>query len=262
MAFIEIEKSVHKKEWSMQELHSHPHYEIYFLTSGTRTFFLSNALLSLEAPIVLVIPPHVLHKTEGGSFERYNVNVSPAYLNEYQKEVLDKIALKIFKPSPKETNRLLEVLEEFQDQKKKKYEEYVTNSLFSYTVFLLDKLQEVKPVKVKTKNNIPPLVLKILDYLNEHYAEKQTLDDVADKFFISKGALIYSFKKYMDCSPIDFLISLRISKAKELLINSKKSIEEISEQCGFSSANYFGLIFKRKEQLSPLQYRKHQTNKQ
>jgi AraC-like DNA-binding protein len=261
MAFIEIDKSIQDGEWSMQELHSHPHYEIYVLKSGTRAFFLSNALLSLEAPIVLVIPPHVLHKTEGGPFERYNLNVSPNYLNEYQRNVLEQKSLKIIKPTKQETEKLLEILDELQSEKRKKFEEYVTNALFSYAIFLLDKFQEIKPAKLTTKNSIPPLVLKIIDYLNDHYAEKQTLDEIADKFFISKGALMYAFKKHVDCSPIDFLISLRISKAKELLINTKKSIEEISELCGFSSANYFGLIFKRKEQLSPVQYRKHQTMK-
>ena len=48
---------------------------------------------------------------------------------------------------------------------------------------------------------------------------------------------------------------------KELLIKTKKSVNEISELCGFSSANYFGLIFKQKEKLSPLSYRKYQNTK-
>ncbi|MBQ8323479.1 MAG: helix-turn-helix transcriptional regulator [Clostridia bacterium] len=262
MAFIEIERSVRKNEWSMQDLHSHPHYEIYLLKSGTRSFFLSDALFCLEAPIIIVIPPHVLHKTEGGPFERYNINVSPSYLDEFQTDVLNEKALHVIKPTPQELQKLLGIFDELSEEKKKKYEDCITRALFSYCIFTLNKLQNVKSPKVTTKSSIPPLVLKIIDYLNDHYAEKQTLDEIAERFFISKGALMYTFKKHMDCSLIDFLISLRISKAKELLIKTKKSVEEISELCGFSSANYFGLIFKRKEMLSPVQYRKHQTNKQ
>jgi ribonuclease R len=46
-------------------------------------------LYKLNAPTLIVIPPRVVHKTEGGPFERHNVNVSPAYLDPFQKEVLD-----------------------------------------------------------------------------------------------------------------------------------------------------------------------------
>lgn len=261
MPFIETERSAHENDWSMQDLHSHPHYEIYFLQKGTRSFFLSNALFCLQAPIILVIPPHTLHKTEGGPFERYNVNVSPDYLDEFQKSVLESKSLRIIKPTESEAETFAELLDELQKEKNKRYEEPITRTLFGYATFLLDKLQEAELPKITAKNNIPPLVLKIIDYLNNHYAEKQTLHEIAETFFISKGALMYTFKKHMDCSLIDFLVSLRINKAKELLMNSKKSIEEISEACGFSSANYFGLIFKRREKLSPMQYRKYQYNK-
>ena len=69
------------------------------------------------------------------------------------------------------------------------------------------------------------------------------------------------FKKYTKRSPIDFLLTVRITKAKQLLVSTKKSVGEISDACGFSSANYFGLIFKKKEGISPLTYRKNQLAK-
>ena len=50
---------------------------------------------------------------------------------------------------------------------------------------------------------------------------------------------------------MDFLLNLRLEKAKEALETTNKSICQIAEECGFRSANYFSLIFKRKEQLSP-----------
>lgn len=263
MAFIETEKSVHINDWSMHDLHSHPHYEIYFLKSGTRSFFLSNALFHLEAPIVIIIPPHVLHKTEGGPFERYNINVSPNYLDEFEKDVLNAKALQIIKPSAAETQNLVEHLDALREQKPKKYEQSITQTLFSYIILHLSKLaQNENTPKAATKNSIPPLILKVIDYLNENYGQKLTLEDIANEFFISKTALSYGFKKYMDCTLIDFLLSIRLTKAKEFLLGTKKSIEEISELCGFSSANYFGLIFKQKENLSPAHYRKHQASKQ
>ena len=259
MAFIETEKSVHTNAWSMQNLHSHPHYEIYFLKSGERSFFLSNALLKLNAPIILIIPPHVLHKTEGGAFERYNINVSPNYLDDYQKEILQEKSLLILRPTSLEMQRFVEHLEYSIQEKNNKHRKDITRAIFSYLVFLLDKLpQDNLPPKATTKDSTPPLILKIIDFLNEHYKEKLTLESIAEYFFLSKTALSYTFKKYMDCTLINFLLSIRITKAKEFLLNTKKSVEKIAELCGFSSANYFGLIFTQKENLSPAHYRKSQ----
>jgi YesN/AraC family two-component response regulator len=127
---------------------------------------------------------------------------------------------------------------------------------------LLDKIEvDESGLHTSDENKMSPLVLRVINYFNEHYVENITLDRLSQKFFASKTTLIYNFKRYTNCSPIDFLLSVRLTKAKEKLVNTKKSIEEIALSCGFSSANYFGLIFKKKEGLSPSAYRKYQNSK-
>lgn len=262
MAFIEFEKSVKKNDWSMNDLHSHSHYEIYFLNKGSRHFFLSNALYKLTAPVLLVIPPHVMHKTEGGPFERFNINVAGTDLDSFQKESLEKKALRILSPSTEEANALTQLFEEVEKtDKRSKHAGQILHAYFSYFCVLLYNLRTERNPDKKTENNMPPLLLKIVDYLNGHYQEKLTLDELAKTFFVSKATLLYNFKKYTNCSPIDFLINVRLTKAKELLTNTRKTVQEISELCGFSSANYFGLLFKQKETLSPASYRKLQNQK-
>ena len=263
MPFIEVEQSVREKEWSMHDLHSHTHYELYFLMKGERTFFLSNALHKLSAPAIIVIPPHAMHMTEGSGFERYNVNVAPDYLNPYQAEILHKHALQIIRPTQAQAKELASLFQQaVAASRTDKHAQYILHALFSYAVYLLDNLEKsVTQTNSETQKRIPPLLLKVIDYLHEHYAEEITLQGVADTFFVSKATLMYNFKKHINCSLIDFLLNIRLTKAKELLFNSKKSIEEIAESCGFSSANYFGLIFKKKENLSPANFRKHHKNK-
>ncbi len=263
MAFIEIEKLERQDEWGMHDLHSHPHYELYFLSKGSRSFFLSNALYKLQAPAIVVIPPHIMHKTEGGAFERYNVNVSHHYLNDFEKETLEKKSLSIMKPKPDEEAELLRVLNLLNAvDRRQKHGEHVLHTLFSYFVIAIDRLAGSRQTPhTETKNSIPTLILKVVDHINEHYYQKQTIDEIAKHFFVAPSTLIYNFKKYTNCSLIDFLLNVRLTKAKELLLNTKKSVGEISELCGFCSANYFGLIFKKKENLSPANYRKHHKNK-
>lgn len=263
MSFIEVDKSVREEDWSMHEFHSHPHYEIYFLRKGSRAFFLSNALYTLSAPVLIVIPPHVQHKTEGGSFERDNVNVSPAYLDPFQKEVLDQKALQIIRLTQEESKALQALLSEaYAVDKTKKHADHVLHALFSYGIFLLSRSRaEGQSPQAVGEGDIPPLVLKVLDYLNVHFNEEICLDGLADRFFVSKHTLLYNFKKYTDRSPIDLLLTVRLTKAKQMLMSTNKSVREISELCGFSSANYFGLIFKRREGISPATYRKNQRAK-
>ena len=263
MSFIQIEQSVRENDWSMQALHSHSHYEIYFLCKGSRSFFLSNTFYKLDAPVVIVVPPHVMHKTEGGSFMRFNIDVAPEYLDGFEREVLDKKALHVTKLAPETAARMEKLFNELtRVNRHQKHGEKILKTLFSYAVFLLD-TYDAEPLQptASTTQDIPPLILKIIDYLNEYYGEKITLETLSQEFFIAKPTLLYNFKKYTGCSPIDFLVNVRLTKAKQLLLNSRKSVGEIAELCGFSSSNYFGLIFKQKENISPTYYRKYQRSK-
>ena len=60
----------------------------------------------------------------------------------------------------------------------------------------------------------------------------------------------------MHCSIMDYVSRMRLSKAKSLLRDENKSVEDVAMECGYSSANYFGLIFKKEVGLSPLNYKK------
>ena len=262
MSFIEVERSVRTGKWSMNSLHSHMHYEIYFLTKGERTFLLSDALYRLRAPIIMVIPPHVMHQTEGGAFERFNINVDTGYLDAFQRDTLDSLALKMLSPSERQFEQILELLEKAEEAPDSKHREHIVRAIFSYTVLLLSELEGQSAARAAIGNNaLPPLVLKIIDYMNSSYAEHITLDLLAAQFFVSKGTLIYNFKKYAGCSPMDYLLRVRLSRAKRMLLDSRDGVDVIAKACGFSSANYFGLIFKKKTGLSPTAYRRHESDK-
>ena len=60
---------------------------------SSRSFFIENALYSITAPAILVVPPFAMHKTEGGAFRRVNIYVTESMLNDFQKEVLTSLSL-------------------------------------------------------------------------------------------------------------------------------------------------------------------------
>ena len=119
--------------------------------------------------------------------------------------------------------------------------------------------QELTPINMASAvgemQTADPVVLKLLFHLNENYRNEITLDGLSAIFFLSKVSLCARFKQFMNCSIMQYLFQIRLSKAKELLSSTDKSIETIAFECGFSSANYFSLAFKKEIGLSPLHYR-------
>lgn len=105
------------------------------------------------------------------------------------------------------------------------------------------------------ENNVKYLQ-KIKNYLDEHWTEKISLDFLSSQFFIDKFYLTRLFKKVFGMSITNYLLRLRITRAKELLRFTGLSIEEISVQCGISDPNYFSRAFKKIEGITPGQFRK------
>lgn len=96
----------------------------------------------------------------------------------------------------------------------------------------------------------------VKDYLDQHYAEKISLDNLAEIFYINKFYLTRIFKEQFGLSVSNYLLSVRITHAKQLLRFSDFSIEKIGQECGIDDSNYFSRIFKRVEGISPGEFRK------
>lgn len=95
-----------------------------------------------------------------------------------------------------------------------------------------------------------------ISYITRHYAEETDLNFLAGLCGLSVSHFIRSFYQYTGHTPHGFLLLFRLRQAKQLLLTSSKSIEEISELCGFNSASHFARAFRKQEQISPSQFRK------
>lgn len=106
------------------------------------------------------------------------------------------------------------------------------------------------------KSSISEKLKQVHDYLEEHYAEKMNLEDLSSRFFISKFHLSREYKKIYGITIGNDLTSKRISRAKSMLRFSDASVESIALDCGFLDAGYFIKVFKKSENMTPLEYRK------
>ena len=98
-------------------------------------------------------------------------------------------------------------------------------------------------------------VLSIKEYVDQNYNQKTTLDGLASQFHINKYYLSKTFKEQFGQSLSAYILSVRITKAKQLLRFSDKTIEAIGYECGLGAPHYFSQTFKSVEGVPPSKYR-------
>lgn len=97
---------------------------------------------------------------------------------------------------------------------------------------------------------------QIVHYIEEHFSEKITLNQLSEDFSISKFYLAREFKKEYGMTLIQYILAKKITQAKALLRYSNLPIEEIALQCGIGDASYFNKVFKKMEGMTASHYRK------
>lgn len=95
----------------------------------------------------------------------------------------------------------------------------------------------------------------VIAYLQRNYQRELTLDDMARKASVSRTTLYRLFRQAFGISPVNYLISIRLSHAQEMLELGNSSISDIALETGFSDSNYFSRQFRKHNGMSPRQYR-------
>lgn len=94
-----------------------------------------------------------------------------------------------------------------------------------------------------------------LSYIQEHFKEDINLEEIVKATGTNTSTFSKIIKEKTGQTFINYLTQIRIEKSKELLKNTELSIKEISSEVGFNSISYFGAAFKKKENMSPIEYR-------
>ena len=107
----------------------------------------------------------------------------------------------------------------------------------------------------KAKGAASDSIMYLIKYMENNYTQKLTLDYLAEFACMNKYYLSKEFKKYTGFSPNDYLISLRINRAKQLLEGTTLPASKIAHEIGIHDINNFTNLFKKKTGLTPIQYR-------
>lgn len=99
------------------------------------------------------------------------------------------------------------------------------------------------------------LSTQIANYLICHYSEHVSLEDISNETFFSVAYCESEFRKDYGKSIINYLIDIRVSEAKKLLLETSLPCAVIAKMVGFDDANYFSRVFKKRMGYAPLKYR-------
>lgn len=112
----------------------------------------------------------------------------------------------------------------------------------------------------ETEDLIETTVAQIEKYIRLNFTQDIKLSELSKIFFVSKEHISRSFKKRYHINLFDYILNLRLERAKILVQTTRLSIEEIADQTGFSSSNYFSKIFKKHIGESPSEFRSRSSH--
>ncbi len=121
----------------------------------------------------------------------------------------------------------------------------------------LDLYALAEPAFQNNRRNASDDQLKqMMIYIHEHYPEPISIDQLANIAHISRRVCFRLFQQNLHMTPLQYIQSYRLQKARELLKSTSQSITTIAATCGLGSNSYFTRIFRKEFDCSPLQFRK------
>lgn len=143
------------------------------------------------------------------------------------------------------------------EKKEKFWEDAVRSNLNLMFILLYRNYPEYFPLSTISESMYT--IIRVQKYIEDHYTENISLDSLSKLFFMNKYYISHQFKKATGFTFKEYLIMQRISKAKDLLLYTNRSITRVCMDSGFNNVNHFIRIFKKFERITPYQYRKKRT---
>lgn len=252
-----------EKPHTMPLMHYHPYYEIYILLSGKRKYLFNNKIVVLNPYDVLIVKPYEVHRAiplENIPYERYIINLDPSLLSQiekYNKEIKKLFKRGVIRLEGDDFLRIINNIKSIEKDIKNGKKEFacsIRNYLERILVDMLIFDSQYSNSEQIQKNDIR--IQEVLDYIIINYKEKITIDICANICSMSKTNFTRVFHKVVGTNLKEYINSVRIQKASDLLLETDLSISEISEKVGFDSASYFSAVFKSKLNITPKEFRK------
>lgn len=242
--------------------HTHHCSELFFILKGSGQFIIENGVYPICANDLIIINPLVSHTERAYSqtpFEYIVLGVEGLELSVKPENPNDFCIINFQEKRDILVNYLKNMIYELEHQTPGY--EIVCQNLTEIVIIILTRLTNFETTLTPIPKNASRLCAMVRRFIDYHYKENISLDMLADTVHINKYYLVHTFTEEYGISPMNYLSSCRIREAKHLLETTDISLSSISTALGFSSPSYFSQSFRRRENMSPVEYRKRYQNK-
>lgn len=262
-----INKIRREASYSMKETHYHTHYELIYLMSGECNLFVNHNIYKLLPGDLAIVPAGEIHKTnypEKGNHQRVAINfyredmglLYSSLGNEQMNEFLKCIVISIPEKRRDYVESIMTKLI-FENDHPDTLSDSFIKVLFQELMLFVMRCQKYEENVIKEIDVDNSLIQEVATFIYDNFDKDVYLDEVAEKFNISRSYLSKKFKSITGVGFKEYLVNVRIKHACRLLLETDKSITDIAFLCGFNDSNYFGDAFRHIKGLSPNKYRKN-----
>ncbi|MBQ8407592.1 MAG: helix-turn-helix domain-containing protein [Clostridia bacterium] len=254
------------------EEHTHKFVELVYTVSGRGVHKIDGKEYHVKSGDMLVINYHCSHSIcPSDTLNNVDIMLKPEYVNETLKDtediflllqlsefsdlasgiMKDNLLLSFDGEEKQRIELLLSWTFEEQNSKAPAGKLVIRSALSMILSLVFRKMSE-------QGRTTPAIDDRLLAYIERNCGEKLLVNEIASLCGYSVEHFSRLFKKYTGKLPLEYISECRIKKAKNLLLNTDKPIENIISECGFSNRTAFFKKFYAAEDVTPLQFRKNQ----
>jgi AraC-like DNA-binding protein len=235
--------------------HFHEHYVIGFVESGRRFLICKNREYTIDAGDLVLFNPlesHTCEQIDDRTLDWRCLNINTDVMNRVAAEITGTEQAPIFTTTVAAQSDALSSLRYLHKSIMERSKDFDKEETF---YFLIEQLiaDYTKPVTEHPSQKMSKEILTVCDYIETHYAETITLSELSDVSHLNKYTLIRNFTLQKGITPYQYLSTIRINKAKELLDLGVSPIDA-AFQSGFTDQSHFTRFFKNFIGLTPGRY--------
>jgi len=244
-------------------------FTIIYITKGKGKKTVGASTVRIKNNTLLVVPSNVASSSVYRSTLKgyyLSINLNCFLQNAFPWDLVIKMDLfhphitPYFYPDAKTGKYIEQILETllYEVHHKKKNKEYLIASKLLELTILCDRMLKVE--KEQPLNRQPPLVVRFISLIQEHFKKQHLVSFYANKLHVHPNSLNAAARKSLGQSAKETIDLKLVSEAKYLLHHTNLSVKQIAYELGFESASNFFRFFKRYTGHSPLNYRAEHLN--
>ena len=245
-------------------VHHHDFYEVYFFLNGSVEYRIEGQIFRLQPGDLLLLHPMELHQanveTEGGEYERIVLWIDKGFLDGFCHGEDSLIRCfdrslpthsNILRPTPAQRTELTMLLGELV---RERYSDEYASDAYA-TGVLLQFMAEINRMALQSKRREAKeegsgLIAQVLEYISQHYDEELSLEDLAQRFYVSKYHLSHEFSRLVGTSLYRYVMLKRLLIARQMLAGGEAP-GSVCIKCGFGDYANFYRAFKAQYGISP-----------